>query len=324
MIKVDARSLTEGVNYAQFLDDYYAGLGAGASTYHGGEPDDFFGAEYYVSGPQVSFDFGAESDNLILLDGEEIAYDFIHYGATYGHGISGEVDSITFGYADEDTHTEGGDPNGLVKGLDVGLVISGLGLEAEPGSGNTHDNPVYDIYDSARNAAVPEEGEDLIGNLYDIFSAEAQKFVGSAYGDVYAGTGFGDFVRGGEGGDVLDGGAGDDAIKGGAGDDAIIGGLGADKLFGGEGADTFVFTSASESPAGTPDRIMDFERGVDSFDLSAFGELAEVDAFTGEAGQMVYDDEGRRGSLAIDTDGDATADFTVAIRFADADADLLV
>ena len=323
MIKIDAASLTEGINYEEFLGEYYDGLGAGASTYHGGESDEFFGSEYYVSGPEVSFDYGDTTDQLVLLEGTEIAYDFIHYGSSFGHGISGEVDKITFGLADEGTGTEGSDPNGLVTGLDTGLVISGLSIAAEPGSGNDSSNPVYDLYDSARNAGV-EDG--AIENLYDIFSAEGQKVLGSAYADVFLGTDHADYIRGFDGDDVLGGGDGNDAIKGGLGDDTIIGGSGFDKLFGGEGADVFVFSGASDSPVGTPDKVMDFARGVDSFDLAGFGDLTEVAAFTGAAGEVILaDDGGRFGSLQVDVSGNGEADFEVAIRFADAvDTDLFV
>ena len=361
MITIDASSLTERFDYTTFFEDYYADLPTGSSTYHGGEPDIAFGGEYYVSGSQVSFTFGENSDAMILLVGEDIAYDFIHHGAAYGHGISGQIDTVIFGQADEDTTTEDGTENGEVTGLD-GLVISGLDISAAPGSGNVPENPVYQLYDAARTGLNGEEGEDPIGDLYAIFSADDQEFIGSAQNDkFFAGDGDDhlsggagrdhlaghkghdtldggagrDFLRGGAQGDVLNGGDGNDKLFGGngvdalygdAGDDIIIGGRDVDRLWGGEGEDTFLYRNASDSKVDSFDRIKDFETGVDKIDLSALGDnLTFVEEFSGAAGEVRIDDQGRQSAIEADLDGDGAADFMVLVRFGDVvDSDLIL
>lgn len=360
MITIDASTLTERFDYSTFFDQYYDGLPLGSSTYHGGEPDAAFGGEYYVSGPQVSFDYGEDSDAMVLLVGEEIAYDFIHYGAAYGHGISGEINSVIFGTADENTVTEGGTENGLVSGLG-GLVVSGLSLEAEPGAGNVPENAVYSFYDAVRAGLNGEDGEDPIGHIYDVLASDSQEFLGTAQNDKFIAGDFDDMLYGyggrdnlvgGRGNDMLDGGAGQDSLRGGAGqdnliggdgndrlfggnardllnggdgEDVIIGGKGADRLFGGEGADTFVCEYVSDSTPDAFDRIKDFESGVDTLDLTALGPLSLVDAFTGAAGEVLIDDQGRQSAVEADFTGDGEADFMVLIRFGEiADSDLLL
>jgi len=93
-----------------------------------------------------------------------------------------------------------------------------------------------------------------------------------------------DFISGYGGDDTLDGNAGDDVLRGGDDDDVLLGGIGGDRLFGdggddtlsggddgdidyltgGQGADVFVFGDQTGR-----DRILDFETGTDTVDLSA-------------------------------------------------------
>lgn len=360
MITIDARTLTAGIDYNNFFNEYYEGLPGGSSVYHGGEPDSAFGGEYYVSGPEVSFTYGEDSDAMVLLEGADIAYDFIHYGAAYGHGISGEIDEVMFGTADEDTGTEGGTENGLVTGLDVGLRVTGLDISAEPGEGNTPENAVYSFYDATRNGLNVEDGEDHIGYIYDVLGAEGQEFLGSAFGDRYVGTDNDDMARGYSGRDVLIGGRGDDLLKGdggrdvlrggagsdsllggadddrlfggngsdvlhgGDGDDFLVGGGNIDRLFGGEGADIFAYLSANDSTVDAADRIMDFESGVDTIDLTRLGTLTLVDEFSGAEGELRLEDGGRYATVEADFSGNGEADFAILVRGGDIiDSDLL-
>jgi Ca2+-binding RTX toxin-like protein len=69
---------------------------------------------------------------------------------------------------------------------------------------------------------------------------------------------------GGPGSDQLFAGTGDDIIYGREGDDLIVGGKGNDALFGGPGRDTFAWELEH---AGSNDRVMDFELGLDRLDL---------------------------------------------------------
>lgn len=66
--------------------------------------------------------------------------------------------------------------------------------------------------------------------------------------------------------DQIIGGAGADDLRGFAGDDIMQDGAGQDTLSGGLGADLFVL-----SADGQPDRIVDFEPGIDRLDLSLWG-----------------------------------------------------
>lgn len=104
---------------------------------------------------------------------------------------------------------------------------------------------------------------------------------------------------------------GADAITGTAGADALYGGRGADRIAGGEGADLFVYRTAAASHAHAADAILDFASGEDRIDLSHVAAFAWVGAaaFSGTANELRYAD----GLLAADLDGDAAADFAIAV-----------
>ncbi|MCF3932667.1 hypothetical protein L1787_04450 [Acuticoccus sp. M5D2P5] len=246
MIVINAKGVQGGIDYVSYLANYYAGLGVGSSVYRGGTPDAAFGGEYYVSGPEVSFSY-EDSDKVALLEGTEIAYDFIHHGAQYGHGISGEIDSVTFAETTSETTTNDGTENGLLVNLNTGLVVSGLDISAEPGAGNDPANPVYALYSAVRYGANGEDGEDYIAQLYETFGASAQKFIGSNGDDIYVGTDFDDVVFGNAGNDSLSGGAGNDTIRGGGGADTIEGGDGDDLIGGNGGSDLLMGGSGNDS-----------------------------------------------------------------------------
>lgn len=72
-------------------------------------------------------------------------------------------------------------------------------------------------------------------------------------------------LTGGAGRDILTAAATGTRLEGGAGDDILIDGAGEDRMTGGAGADVFVF-----GPDGRTDHILDFQRGADRLDLSAF------------------------------------------------------
>lgn len=190
-------------------------------------------------------------------------------------------------------------------------------------------------------------------------SKAADKLVGTAKNDWLDGGLGHDKLAGGAGDDTLIGGAGDekllggagsdtllggpdndrlyggrdaDLLRGGAGDDLLNGGHGADRLYGGNGADTFVFRSASQSPAGANrDRLADFNPAFgDKIDLSEIDANTAVDgdqafkfigskAFTGNAGDPLDRGELRYSALpggilvSADVDGDQTADFEIFV-----------
>lgn len=130
---------------------------------------------------------------------------------------------------------------------------------------------------------------------------------GGAGDDVIYGGSGDDVIKGGAGDDVIAAGAGDDEVWGGAGNDVIDGGAGNDVLRGGSGNNVFRFGAGSGN-----DRILDFDKGRDRLDLTAFHDyqLSQVgdDAVVTYAGGQI--------SLAgVSTEGLADAiDIACVVR----------
>lgn len=294
VLSLDASTLN-GFNQATHISDFFAALVAGSTGFYGGTPDSAFGGTYYMNGDQVltryTQDDGAggteQADAVALIGGEGLAYDFIHNGPAFGHGISGAIDSLTFGtWVDGQSQgTQGVGADGLVTGLEAGLVIEGFDLFAAPGSGNDPlTNPVHALYNALRLLNA-DAIHDLISG-YDLEvtgSAGADQIRGYAGGDLLLGLAGDDLIGrsagadtllGGSGDDTLLGGAGRDDLRGGSGDDVLTGGAGADHLRGGAGADTFVLLAGSGL-----DVVHDFAAGEDMIDLTALG-LTGLDDLT--------------------------------------------
>lgn len=134
-----------------------------------------------------------------------------------------------------------------------------------------------------------------------------------------------DQLFGGDDNDVLVGNGGDDSLRGSTGEDVLTGGAGADLLEGGADndtlngsadGDTFLFTAAD---FGGTDVITGFS---DLLDGSPIGSVLQIsggasatvyrgaEAFTG-AGQTEVRFDGSR--LAVDYDGNGTADFNIIL-----------
>lgn len=251
-ITIDASAL-KSVDFNQFIRDYFAAVtAAGESTYYDGTVVNSMYGPQWVRGDQVGFRYTTdpENDNQVLMEGSDIAYNFLTYGTN--HGISGRVNSLTFGsYDNNTTFTETAAARGELTGVIPGLLISNLRLVSGKNDGNDYSNAVYELYSALRNGNL-ETNVDLI---YDILSRRAQNFIGSDGDDSYLGTDFGDTIHGGRGGDVLKGEGGkdkifgedgDDDISGGAGDDILRGGNGEDKISAGTGDDVIVGGGAAD------------------------------------------------------------------------------
>lgn len=303
--------------FADFFSDFTTGVAKGSMSFWGGEPDSAFGGTYYMNGSQVlgrytlvgddtttAEDETVVSDSVVVLDGADLAYDMIHYGSSFGHGISGQVDSLTFGaWGATATGEQGIGAEGRIAGLDTGLVIDGLDLHSEPGDGNNLDtNAVYAIYKALQTfdataltgiisqyavEITGTSGNDTLGGFaHDdvlIGGAGNDRLLRSAGADLMIGGRGDDTITGGKGSDVLQGGAGDDVLDGGfhsdrlfggSGDDVLTGGRGADRLTGGAGADTFVIQTTSAL-----DVITDFDAAEDMLDVTALG-LSSFEDFT--------------------------------------------
>jgi hypothetical protein len=227
---IDATAMN-GVDFTTYFADYFAGVQTnGTSGYHGGTEDAPYG---YLNGDQVSFKYRVAGDttgaftNVVIMEGEEIAYDSLHYGG-YPHGsISGTVDSLIFGTITGDEPESGPD---LYTGYAAQIVISGLGIHDDPGAGGSSStNPVPSLYYGIRAGDVDK--------IEGVLSTFAFDFIGSNGDDKFVGGLFDDNIDGGAGNDQLFGARGDDAIAGGLGDDALYGGFGNDSLMGGDGND---------------------------------------------------------------------------------------
>lgn len=302
-ITISATALADGVggvDYNTYLVDYFADLADGASTFYGGTPDSFFGSTYYMNGDEIGFDYattgGAETDNTAVLVGDDLAYDFIHYGAAYGHGITGTVTGLEFGFWTDET-TAGEDGHGLIENLATALEISGLDLYAAPGAGNdTTTNEVYALYKAVQTGDY--------SYIYDLLASEGQEFLGSTGGDSYVGTDFKDVARGVAGADYLEGGmardrlfgnAGNDELDGGDGNDLLVGGRGDDTLTGGKHADTFRF-----GPDSGDDVVTDYQVGKDVLDFDQYGADAQFDTTESDGNTVI-----------TITDGDDVATVTL-------------
>lgn len=139
------------------------------------------------------------------------------------------------------------------------------------------------------------------------------QLLGNAGDDRLNGDSGDDELDGGLGNDALRGGSGNDALSGGAGHDSLNGGSGRDLMAGGEGRDIFLFSSVSNSRAGSADRIADFESGEDIIDLrtvDANSTLSGDQAFVWNgtaAGRLVL----QSGYLSGDVNGDGKMDFQI-------------
>jgi serralysin len=110
------------------------------------------------------------------------------------------------------------------------------------------------------------------------------------------------------------GGAGDDTLIGNQAANLLDGGRGSDRLTGGTGADTFLFRAGDSAP-GARDVIADFASGQDKIRFESFDALSFVGnaAFSGRANELRYWNEGANTFVAIDQNGDASADFLIEL-----------
>ncbi len=208
-LAIDASNL-DGVDFASFIADYYDGLELpGDYEFYGGEPTSAFGGSHNVSGTQIAYSFedgaGAVTNDRIVLEGSDLAYDGIYHGFQFGHGFSGSLDSLTFGqWVEGETEGEPGTgPGGAITGLMEQLAISGFDIDVDRGTGHIMDlNLLYTIHKYIQDGDV----EALNG----ILASYAQDFTGSEGDDIFTGSGFDDTFVGNGGNDVFNGGDGND------------------------------------------------------------------------------------------------------------------
>lgn len=224
---------------------------------------------------------GGGSDSILGGDGD----DFVNGGGGRDTIRGGDGDDRLQGRGGGDT-IEGGDGDDVLNGNAGGDFLDG-GARADVLRGKLGNDTLKgglgkDILDGGK-------GFDTLngGNLADLLR-------GGSQADLLVGNKGADRLVGNAGDDTLIGGRGADQLFGGRLKDTLNGGFGSDVLDGGLGRDTFVFTQ------GGRDRIVDFEVGRDTIDLSGVDNVR--DAVDRDAGAMIRFDGGRVIVLGVDAD----------------------
>ena len=252
---------------------------------------------------------GSDTDNRITL----------HYqlgGRLYGEGGNDVLVSIK----GLDDIMDGGDGDDRIQGGEgADRMIGGLGSDTLvylDSGGHYHERWGVDI-DLERGTGLdwkPTTDYGLSTAYGDTFEG-FENVLGGKFADALAGDGAANRLIGHDGDDILTGRDGDDRLEG---------QRGADKLEGGGGADVFVYSDALDTTYYSPgrDTILDFSSADgDRIDLSAMdadatmaGDQAFVflgyALFTGRAGELRVNS----GHVLGDLDGDAVADFAIAVN----------
>jgi len=286
-------------------------IGSGATAVF---VDTFAGSAVAVSGPG---DVYFAISNLTSLDlSGLVASGFTGSISIHGDPLNNDAETLvgpsgfsaTFNAGGGDDTVTGGALGDTISGSDGDDCLSGAGgndvIEGNVGSdfltGGTGGDVLRGGWDG--DGLYGGDGEDTLsgGAGDDILCGEAGNdrllggdgadgLCGAEGDDALSGGAGNDILSGGDGGDTLSGGAGADLLVGGAGNDVLVSGPGADSLSGGAGADVFV--------------------GSDGVTLA---DWATADALRVSSNSLTASDIVRTGDdLAIDTDGDGTADLTV-------------
>jgi Ca2+-binding RTX toxin-like protein len=204
------------------------------------------------------------------------------------------------------------------------IIVGGAGADSIDGGGGK-DTAAYDTQVTLDFATGQHSGAaagDLFVRIERFALSNANdRFVGSAAAvdEKVSGNGGKDKLAGGAGNDRLDGGKGSDKLVGGIGADTLAGGKGDDKLVGGAGRDTFVFVNTADL-----DRIADFAHRKDKIDLSDIdangrassnGKFKFIgdDDFSHKAGELRFEEHGKKTIVMADRNGDGHADFKIAL-----------
>jgi len=321
--------------------------GNGDDLLDGGNGDDLLeggeGGDTLIGGQGVdSFDGGA-GDDVLRLDADDLSAGEFHGGAGLdraeidvgsgvtldmaGHGIEWAVgggggDTLIGGSADE-TLDGGTGKDDLAGGAGNDLYkvnSSGDKIQEESGGGidSVASSVTYSLPANVEHLTLTgtgntkAKGNELNNSL--VGNDGKNTLTGGDGNDTLNGGLANDSLAGGTGDDLLSGGGGKDTLKGGDGDDVLVGGEDADTLIGGEGADTFVFGPDDNAAGSLRDVIRDLDPDEDQIDLTLVGDLTyiENDEFDGP-GQMRFSKGRLRINLAVDEDGDDSAEMEIAL-----------
>ncbi|TMM46198.1 calcium-binding protein [Qipengyuania marisflavi] len=246
----------------------------------------------------------AAANNLFGLGGDDWLY---------GMGGSDKLDGGTGGT----DHLFGGTGNDVYfirDRLDQVTEYAGEGRDIVKAFVN------YTLGDNVESLTLLGDARNGTGNQLDNI-LRGQNLVNVLHGG--AGN---DRVFGGGGNDSIFGDAGIDRLYGQAGDDILFGGSERDFLSGGVGADRFVFREGDTGASfGTADIITDFTHAQgDLIDLrsidakvgagnQAFTFIGDA-AFSGNAGELRFEQIGSSTRVYADVDGDGVADFMIRLN----------
>jgi VCBS repeat-containing protein len=155
-----------------------------------------------------------------------------------------------------------------VNGLYGSLLINSDGSYTYTPSSDLENVGKQDVF--TYKLIQPDGDSDTANLVIGIASTgyEAPVLISTSDEGVLFGTDENDVILGSDENETLDGGQGNDRLEGGAGDDTLIGGAGDDIMLGGAGADVFKYQAGDLDGVFNGDTILDFELGIDSFDLS--------------------------------------------------------
>jgi Ca2+-binding RTX toxin-like protein len=167
-----------------------------------------------------------------------------------------------------DTITGGGSDDRISGGVGrIEGTVSVLGGFDALDGGDGNDTIFGEVATEGALPGVSGGNDQISGDAGD------DRLFGQTGNDRLLGGSGADSLSGGDGRDILLGGAQADRLDGGAGNDRLDGQGGSDGLLGGAGRDAFVFRGGAFGG----DRVVDFEDGLDRFDLDvglSFADLA--------------------------------------------------
>lgn len=175
--------------------------------------------------------------------------------------------AVTGSVLTNDTDVDTGDTRTVIALANgVGTVPVGVVIGGAYGLVSIQQDGTYVYLASEEGIAVGQSVVDTFTyTVTDAFGGTSSGFpdVIRVYGAVRAS----DLALSAGTGVSLYGLAGAETLTGGSGADTLLGGGGADILTGGAGADIFYYGAAADSAVLSPDRITDFQSGVDRIDL---------------------------------------------------------
>ncbi|WP_420860380.1 hypothetical protein [Algirhabdus cladophorae] len=282
--ELDGGASSDTASYATSLAGVDVNLDTGVGTGGDAEGDTLISIERLIGsafddrfeGTELAevFEGGDGMDTILGRGGD----DWITTGAgndtAFGGGgndslSGGDGDDILNGQAGSDQISGGDGIDTIDAGDDDDFVLGGKGADTIYGGGG-------------EDMLKGENGADVIrgdgGNDELQGGGGTDTLRGGNDNDLLLGGGGADDLFGDNGLDLLLGEAGDDSLSGGKGNDRLDGGTGDDTLKGGADIDVFVYSGNYGA-----DTVLDYEVGVDKFDLN--GALVGLGNYFGTATQ---------------------------------------